>query len=136
MYSVIWEDAIPFDLNTEYLLVLDQKGTQINAYLNGEALFEVAKPLQKMGIGVDQIPTEIQQSKILTGNHLGMLGNVEQLPDETTVNDYKLTELSEMFIEHEDDGAALETALHQHAKQLLDQGQVEDAWKTLLAYND
>ena len=89
-----------------------------------------------MGIGVDQIPAEILQSKILTGNHLGMLGNVEQLPDETTVNDYKLTELSEMFIEHEDDGAALETALHEHAKQLLDQGQVEDAWKTLLAYND
>lgn len=103
---------------------------------HGDALFEVAKPLQKLGIGVDQIPEEIRNSSILTGNHLGMLGNVENLPDETTVNDYKLTELSELFIEHEDDGAALEKALHEHAKALLDDGQVEDAWKTLLAYND
>ncbi|MEX2598005.1 MAG: flavin reductase family protein [Salibacteraceae bacterium] len=103
---------------------------------HGDALFEVAKPLQKLGIGVDAIPDEIKDSRILSGNDLGKLGNVEQLPDETDVNDYKLTELADLFITHEDDSAALENALHLKAKKLLAEGQVENAWKTLLSYND
>jgi flavin reductase (DIM6/NTAB) family NADH-FMN oxidoreductase RutF len=103
---------------------------------HGDALFEVAKPLQKMGIGVDQIPSDIRLSTILTGNHLGQLGNVESIPDETTVNDYKLTELADLFITHEDDSAKLEHELHRRAAKLLDEGKVEEAWMTLLAYND
>ncbi len=103
---------------------------------HGDALFEVAKPLQKLGIGVDAIPSGIRNSKVLTGNHLGKLGNVEELPDETTVNDYKLTELADIFITLEDDSAALEAALHERARDLLDQGSVEEAWMALLAYND
>lgn len=103
---------------------------------NGEALFEVPKPLATKGIGVDQIPAEIRNSKVLTGNDLGMLGNVETLPDETEVNDYKLEELPELFIKHEDDGQALETALHTRAHELLKENKNLEAWKTLLAYND
>lgn len=100
------------------------------------ALFEVAKPLARMGIGVDAIPADIRNSKVLTGNHLGQLGNVESLPDETTVNEHKLIELADLFMQHEDDAAALETALHRMAAALLDAGQVDEAWKTLLAFNN
>lgn len=101
-----------------------------------QGLFEVAKPNQKMGIGVDQIPSDIRLSTILTGNHLGQLGNVEVLPDETSVNEYKLTELAEIFIELEDNAAALEQALHQRAAELLNAGNVQEAWLTLLAFNN
>ena len=100
------------------------------------ALFEVAKPLARMGIGVDAIPADIRNSKVLTGNHLGQLGNVESLPDETTVNEHKLIELADLFMQYEDDAAALETALHRMAATLLDAGQVDEAWKTLLAFNN
>lgn len=103
---------------------------------HGDALFEVAKPLQTMGIGVDQIPEDIRNSTILTGNDLGKLGNVETLPDETEVNDFKLTELADLFVELEDDSRALEIALHKKAHAFLQLGMVEEAWKTLLAYND
>jgi len=103
---------------------------------HGEALFEVAKPLTKMGIGVDSIPEEIRNSHILSGNDLGKLGNVEALPDETAVNDFKLTELADTFVELEDDSRALEITLHKKAKAFLQLGMVEEAWKTLLAYND
>ena len=41
---------------------------------NGDALFTVPKPLSTLGIGVDQIPEDIRNSKILSGNDLGMLG--------------------------------------------------------------
>jgi flavin reductase (DIM6/NTAB) family NADH-FMN oxidoreductase RutF len=101
-----------------------------------QGLFEVAKPNQKMGIGVDQIPIDIRLSSILSGNHLGQLGNVEVLPDETSVNEYKLTELAEIFIELEDNAAALEQALHQRAAELLNAGNVHEAWLTLLAFNN
>lgn len=102
----------------------------------GEALFEVAKPLARLGIGVDGIPEDIRFSKVLTGNHLGQLGNVEALPDETEVNEYKLIELAELFIEFEDDAIVLEQKLHERAAQLLEEGKVEDAWLTLLTFNN
>jgi len=103
---------------------------------HGEALFEVAKPLTTLGIGVDAIPSEIRNSEILTGNNLGQLGNVETLPNETDVNEFKLTELADIFIEFENDAAHLEVALHQKAKAYLASNQVVEAWKTLLSFND
>ena len=47
---------------------------------HGNAIFTVPKPLTTIGIGVDEIPEVIRESNILTGNDLGMLGNVERLP--------------------------------------------------------
>lgn len=99
-------------------------------------LFEVAKPNTKLGIGIDQIPNDIRYSKILTGNHLGQLGNIEALPDETSVNEYKLTELADLFIEWENDAVTLEQELHKMAAALLDSGKVNEAWMTLLSFNN
>ena len=103
---------------------------------NAQSMFEVPKPIRNKGIGVDQIPEDIRYSKILSGNDLGMLGNVEELPNETDVNEYKLIELSELFIELEDQQSALEEALHHKAKELLNEGKVEEAWKALLTFNN
>lgn len=103
---------------------------------HGDALFEVEKPLTKLGIGVDAIPADIRNSTILSGNDLGKLGNVEEVPNETEVNEYKLSELSDIFITYEDEADKLEIILHQRAKQLLSEGQVMEAWKTLLAFNN
>lgn len=102
----------------------------------GDALFEVEKPLTTLGIGVDSIPQEIRNSKFLTGNDLGILGNVEHLPDETAVNDYRLVELSDLFVSLEDEPKKLEEELHKHAHQLLSEGKTEEAWMTLLAFNN
>lgn len=102
----------------------------------GDALFEIEKPLTTCGIGLDSIPEDIRKSTVLTPNHLGQLANVESLPDETEVNEYKLTELSDLFISYENDKAALEKELHILAKKLLSEGKVIDAWKALLAFND
>ena len=82
---------------------------------HGDALFTVPKPLGVMGMGVDALP--------------------ETMPDETDVNEHKLLELADVFMEHEDDGATLEKALHHMAADLLDRGMVDEAWKTLLAFN-
>lgn len=103
---------------------------------NGAALFEVAKPSAMPGIGFDQLPKDIRGSHILSGNDLGQLANSQSLPDETAVNEYRLTQLSELFITLEHDAEALEDALHRKAKALLSQGQVPEAWLTLLSFNN
>jgi flavin reductase (DIM6/NTAB) family NADH-FMN oxidoreductase RutF len=103
---------------------------------SNSALFEVEKPLHSLGVGVDAIPHDIKNSHILTGNDLGILGNVDQLPDETAVNEYKLTELSDLFIQLENNPKQLEIELHQRAHHLLVRGEVSNAWKTLLSFNN
>lgn len=45
-----------------------------------QGMFEVPKPLSRLGIGFDQLPEAIRTSKLLTGNDLAMLANVEVLP--------------------------------------------------------
>lgn len=103
---------------------------------NAETMFEVTKPITTIGIGLDQIPEDIRSSHILSGNDLGQLGNVEELPNETDVNEYKLIDLSEVFMDLEDEPAKLEQTLHQRAKYLLAEGKVDEAWLTLLAFNN
>jgi len=85
---------------------------------NGNALFEVEKPLAKKGIGVDQLPAPIKNSTVLTGNHLGKLANVEAIPS--------LESLKEINLEINHENA------HQQAASLLDQGKLQEAWKVLL----
>jgi flavin reductase (DIM6/NTAB) family NADH-FMN oxidoreductase RutF len=86
---------------------------------NGDALFELTQPISHLGIGVDALPANIRNSKILTGNNLGELGNVPKMPD---VSGYVATE---KFNSEED--------LHRAAKKLLDTNRVEEAWKLLLS---
>lgn len=90
---------------------------------HGDALFEIEKPLTTIGIGVDQIPAAIKSSKILTGNNLGQLGNIEHLPTKEEIERYKTT-LNKFSNSDE---------LHRFAKTLLDGGKVKEAWMALLA---
>jgi flavin reductase (DIM6/NTAB) family NADH-FMN oxidoreductase RutF len=45
-------------------------------------VFEVPKPSNSPGIGVDRIPENIRLSKLLSGNDLGNLGNTGMLPEQ------------------------------------------------------
>lgn len=103
---------------------------------HGDALFELPQPTKHVGIGMDRLPADIRLSTVLTGNELGQLANLPALPDETSVNEHKLTELADLFVAHADDKEALRTALHLHARNLLAAGRTEDALRTLLAFND
>ena len=100
------------------------------------SMFEIVKPITTFGIGYDNILAEILKSDILSANDLGKLGGIEQLPDETQVNEYKLTVLSDLFIELEDNQEELERSLHEKAKSLLKSDLLVEAWQTLLAFNN
>ena len=99
-------------------------------------MFEIKKPITTRGVGVDEMPQEIVNSNILTGNDIGQLGGIEALPNETEVNDYKLIELIELFVSLEDAPEKLEKELHLRAKELLKENKLTEAWKTLLSFNN
>lgn len=99
---------------------------------SGDSLFEIPKPLTTLGIGVDSIPSDIRYSKILTGNHLGMLGNVESLPSAEEVKAFRTNPgLNEVLNEGTTSDEAIDK-LHRLAAVLLNEGNVTDAWKVLL----
>jgi flavin reductase (DIM6/NTAB) family NADH-FMN oxidoreductase RutF len=97
--------------------------------INESNLFKVAKPLRELGIGIDALPASIRNSSVLTGNHLGQLANVQQLPelDKMLVDE----ELDDMVKRSEND-----MALHRYAAVLLDSGDVQKAWQVLLRTAD
>ena len=100
------------------------------------SMFEITKPITTCGIGFDQLPSDIKSSKFLTGNDLGHLAGIEEIPNETDVNEYKLIELSDLFVSLEDEPAKLEESLHQRAKELLQENKLMEAWLTLLSFNN
>ena len=124
--------------------MIDQQKIDLVARMGGnwysrtdkKSMFEITKPISSIGIGFDHIPKEILNSNILTGNDLGKLAGIESLPDETAVNDFKLIELSELFVELEDNANKLELSLHLKAQEFLAKNDLEAAWKTLLSFNN
>lgn len=92
-------------------------------------LFEVPKPLSNLGIGVDAIPVHIRSSKVLTGNDLGMLGNVEKIPNENEVADFVASHIEIRSIISSGERRPLELK----AQEYLKQNDVLSAWKTLLS---
>ena len=103
---------------------------------NAESMFEITKPISTCGIGFDALPVDIKSSTVLSGNNLGHLAGIEKIPDETYVNEYKLLELSDLFVTLEDNPLALEQELHKRAQSLLDDNKLEEAWLTLLSFNN
>lgn len=118
---------------------IDQTKLELVARLGGdwycrvskENLFIVPKPNIKLGIGIDALPEGIRNSTVLTGNHLGMLGNVHEMPVvQPSFDDEHLKNIIQYFSVNPDE---MEKELHQYAAQLLDKGKVDDAWQVLLA---
>lgn len=95
-------------------------------------LFEVPKPLSSLGIGVDQIPAQIRSSKVLSGNDLGKLGNVEQIPSKEEVDSFVESQIEVRAIL----SSGEMEAIHRKAKEYLQINEVTAAWKVLLSITD
>jgi hypothetical protein len=90
-----------------------------------DAFFEIPKPLVQKGIGIDNLPEFVRNSEVLTGNDLGQLGNVEQLPESSDVDkfmednpEYMTPEINEK---------------HKFAHEFLNRNEVKKAWMVLLS---
>ncbi|GAA4468631.1 flavin reductase family protein [Nemorincola caseinilytica] len=99
---------------------------------SGNAVFDVAKPNTALGIGIDALPEHVRNSKVLTGNDLGILGNSTAIPAQEQLNDKRINSLNDMY---KNDEAARVEGLHRYAKGLLDAGDAARAWQALLSVN-
>jgi flavin reductase (DIM6/NTAB) family NADH-FMN oxidoreductase RutF len=117
---------------------MDQRKIQHVARLGGDwycrvdesNLFIVPKPNTELGIGVDALPTNIRTSAILTGNELGMLANVKELPlVDPSFDDAHLKQIIQYYSVSP---AELEKEVHLYAKKLLQEGNIMAAWQVLL----
>jgi len=97
---------------------------------SGAAVFEVAKPVTALGIGIDALPLTIRQSSILTGNNLGQLANVQMQPVVDPA--YEDEHLKNIIQYYSITPEEMEKELHRHAQKLLEAGRVGDAWQVLL----
>lgn len=130
------EDA---SVNLQGIRKMDQRKIHHVARLGGDwycavnesNLFQVEKPNTQLGIGIDALPAAIRNSKLLSGNHLGQLGNVHELPViEPSFDDTHLKEIIQYYSINPDE---MEKELHTYAKKLLEEGKVKEAWQVLLA---
>ncbi|WP_425076678.1 flavin reductase family protein [Psychroserpens sp. S379A] len=108
-------------------LVARAGGSYYNRAKNG--FFEIPKPISTLGIGVDSMPSEVKNSMILTGNDLGMLGNVEALPTNEEVEAF-LNTVSERYPNIRE---MSHRQKHKIARNYLSYGDVNSAWKLLLS---
>ncbi|HMO61909.1 MAG TPA: flavin reductase family protein [Ferruginibacter sp.] len=98
--------------------------------VNSSNLFKVEKPNTKLGIGIDMLPASIRNSTILTGNNLGQLANVHEMPViDPAFDDDRLKNIIQYFSINPNE---MEKELHTYAKELLNSGNVNAAWQVLL----
>ena len=118
---------------------IDQMKTRQVARLGGDwycrtnesNLFKVAKPDTRCGIGIDTLPEHIKHSKILTGNHLGQLASVHQVPETNPAfYDEELSKIVHYYSLNTDD---MDIEMHRYAAGLLDEDKVSEAWQVLLS---
>lgn len=100
---------------------------------SGDSVFEVAKPLSTKGIGVDALPEAIKNSKFLSGNTLGKLGNVEKQPTIEEIETIEFKDLTEEEKEMVRSTFPTEEAQHTTAEKYAQNDEVMKAWRVLLS---
>lgn len=111
--QILNEDGI---IDQQKIDLVGRMGGDYYVRASGEALFEVPKPIRQKGIGVDALPEPIKNSTILTGNDLGMLGNVENLPEHSE------SSFDNNWEEKQ-----------KRAQELLCEAKIDTAWQVLLS---
>lgn len=126
--DILNEQGFP---DPDLLDLVGRMGGEYYVRASGDALFEIPKPLREKGIGVDALPPAIRNSPILSGNDLGRLGNIAELPNETELENMR--QQKEWQSPPNRSTEDLLAARHHHAKALLAQGQGRAALVYLLA---
>lgn len=93
------------------------------ARVTPESIFHISKPHEKESLGFENIPPDIRNSTILSGNDLGRLAGIKTLPGKTDLDEFKKTSHQQ----------SSEVDKHKRAKSMIENGDIEMAWKILLS---
>ena len=111
------------NLDTPKLDLVARMGGNWYCRANGDAIFEIPKPIRTKGIGVDMLPEAARNSSVLTGNNLGRLGNLEELPTKEAIRRIAEHPQVKSIIE----GTMNVSEIHTLAQKWLEEGKTEDA---------
>jgi len=117
-------------IDTKKIDLVGRMGGEWYCRANDAALFEIPKPLISKGIGIDQLPQHIRESKVLTGNNLGRLANIESLPSSEEIAKFLDSSLEDKFKQ----GTLGNEEVHRYAQSLLENNEQQKAWLVLLKY--
>lgn len=94
-------------------------------------LFIVPKPITELGIGIDNLPGNIRNSQVLSGNDLGMLANVKEIPSiDPAFENEELKKIVQYYSLNPDD---MEREVQLLSKRLLAESKISEAWQVLLS---
>lgn len=94
-------------------------------------LFQVEKPNTQLGIGMDSLPASVRNSHVFSGNDLGKLANVHEMPViDPSFDDAHLKQIIQYYSLNPAD---MERELHLHAKKMLEAGKINEAWQVILS---
>lgn len=122
------------DLDTQKLDLIARMGESWYCRASGEALFEIPKPIFNKGIGVDQLPKHVLQSNVLSGNHLGRLGNMKDLPTSSSIAEYQNSNKIIAILQLKDEQKQ-RSQLHQYALSFIEKNDLKNALSILFCLN-
>ena len=117
-------------IKTQELDLVGRMGENWYTRASGSSLFEIPKPVNGIGIGVDQLPKHIFKTNILSGNNIGRLGNVNKIPTKEEINAYK-TNIDVNKILHIPEDQERLKAIHSMTKMHLETDNIELALRTI-----
>lgn len=106
------EQINPFKLN-----IISRYGGDWYGKTTKDSLYQIEKPLSRLGMGIDKLPLEIKNSEILSGNELAILASAENLPEKKEFLLRNNKSLKEKHI---------------LAKEFLQNNKPDEAWQILL----
>ncbi len=68
-------------INPHKMDLMGRMGRAFYVRASGEAIHKVFQPFNVLGMGYDQLPAGIRESKVLTGNNLAMLASLPEAPE-------------------------------------------------------
>lgn len=127
--DIIFDDQGKIDPHkTDYVA---RMGGDYYCRVTGNNIFELPKPGIPVGIGIDLLPLEIKNSTVLTGNNLGRLAGIKEIPSAEEVKDF--AENFDYDVVRQNDTLDHAMRIHKYAQVLLSQGEVKKAWLLLLS---
>ena len=109
------------DINNEIdpfkLKIVSRLGANWYGKTTMDSIYKIVKPISRIGMGIDNLPLEIKNSEILTGNELAILASAENIPKKIE------------FVERDNKN---KSEKHILAKDFLSRGEINNAWQILL----
>jgi flavin reductase (DIM6/NTAB) family NADH-FMN oxidoreductase RutF len=110
-------------------------GKQFWARVGAENIIHVPsfKPASELGLGFDQLPGGIRNSKYLTGNEIAQIATMHAFPTQDEINEVaKADFIKEMIEKNKSDFNGFEKEAHQRAKVEITRGSMPLAFQILM----